>query len=164
MHVRGCDFKSALAFVALAVGIELPPGNCRELRAQLERERRERTERERAIAQAEALERELRCAYRDEIQLYDRILRHVGRRLSALLGGDLENNKGDAEECWLTLSAANDVLRRANCAYSLLSFGNSGDRARFQSADAANREAMIDSIMNCGLIHDDEGRAIEVPL
>jgi len=159
--VQGCDFRAAMAYVAALAGIRLEDHRSFDLRSELAARRQRRERIEHCAEKLTALERALLHERRNRIHDAERQRLRVSNRLAALARGERERFRGEQEALWLTLQAAAVLLNADIPAYTLLSFGPPGERARFVLHPEL-RDEIIAGVRWAGYIRTADGKQIEV--
>ncbi|MGA7647762.1 MAG: hypothetical protein WBW01_14720 [Terriglobales bacterium] len=159
--VHGCDFRAAMVYVAELAGVRLEDHRSPDPRRVLaaRKERRERIEH--CAEKLSALERALLLERRDRIHDAERKRRKASERLAVLTRGEPERFHGEQESLWLRLQAAAVLLNTDIPAYTLLSFGPPGERARFVLHPEL-RDEIIASVRWAGYVQTADGKQIEV--
>ena len=163
MKLHGCDFMTALRFLAGEAGVELP-GSRRLSPEERQRFAAEQAKRERvgnAAEKLEAAERGIRLQYCELIHKCERRRREVGRRLRELQQGAPENRPGECEACWGWLAALASLLRDYIAAYWVLAFGSARLRATF-TLRPAMRQQMITLVVLAGGVAGDDAKFVEM--
>lgn len=159
--VQGCDFRAAMAYVAALAGIRLEDRPSVDLRRELAARKQQRERVEHCAEKLAALERALFRERRDRIHETENKRLKVSERLAALTRGEPERFHGEQEGLWLRLQAAAVLLNTDIPAYTLLSFGPPGERARFVLHPEL-RDEIIASVRWAGHIRTADGKQIEV--
>ena len=147
--VRRCDFPDALRYVAELAGIRLEDRRNADSQRSLEARKRLRERVEDGANKLEALERALRLECCDCIHLAE-------RRLATLCDATTW-----AERDWLTASVCWGSLQRDLPAYTLLSFAEPAERARFVLHPELRKE-IISGVRWAGYVRTADGKQVEV--
>ena len=158
-EARGCTFPESLRFLAVMAGVEVsdPPAS----RKEVEKRKRERDRIDAASRKLEELERRLRAQYRDDIHDLEALKQNIALRFRQIWAGARERFKEEKKFLWDGVDFAAKYLPRALVAYSILSFSNTEDRARF-ALRPEERDGMIERVMMAGRVTTDAGRIVEV--
>jgi CHC2 zinc finger len=160
--VNRCNFSEALMFVAKLAGIRLEGRHNADFQRQLGTTEQQRARLSDAAAKLSAIEHSLLLEYRDRIHKAEHTRIRVGERLAELSRGELERFRGEREDLWLKLKAANVLLATDIPAYTMLTFGTFQERVQFVLHPEL-RDEMIAAIRWAGYIRTRDGKQIEVP-
>ena len=158
-EVRGIGFREALKFLADMAGVEID--DSLEARQEFAKQRAERRKVEEAARRLRAIERQVRGQYKNEIHDLEAIKERYGKRLGELNGGASERSVGEEGFLWTALEFVSKCLPRALAGYTITSFANTSDRARF-ALHAEAREPMIDAALLAGHVVADDEKVMEV--
>jgi hypothetical protein len=147
--------------VAELAGIRLGDRRNANSQHELDARKRQRERVENAVDKLETLERALRLECRGRIHDTERKQLHVVARLAAIHRGELERFRGEQERLWLKLKAAAVLLDTDLLQYTLLSFADPAERARFVLHPEL-REEIIAGVRWAGYVRTADGKQIEV--
>jgi CHC2 zinc finger len=147
--VNHCDFPEALRHVAELAGIRLEDAKGVNVRREVASRKQRRERVENAADKLEALERTSRLECRDRIHLAESRL------------AKLSDATAWAERDWLTASVCWTSLRRDLATYTLLSFADPAERARFVLHPEL-REEIISGVRWAGCVRTADGKRMEV--
>ena len=155
--VRNCGFKESLHFLAGLAGVEI--SHHRPRFAQLHEHRQNQARLDVATEKLRLLEAHLRARYREEIL----DLEQIKDLASGILKAKHEAGKcDDVSECaWKAIALVNNWLPRVAAGYTILSFANAKERARF-ALHPEQAEEIIDQTIHRGFVMDDKVRFCEV--
>ncbi len=155
--VLKCDFRQALQYLANLAGVGI--SDDRPSFSQLHKHREKEAETDIATEKLRLLEGHMRASYRGEIDDLERIKE---------LASDILKAKHERSECdresewaWKALQFAYEHLPAVLAGYSILSFANAPDRARFALySEEADRIAQ--ETRERGYVIDDREHMVEV--
>jgi hypothetical protein len=147
--VRRCDFPDALRHIAELAGFRLEDSKHPDVRREMVVRKQHRERLESAAHKLKAMERQLRlqCGYRI----------HLGERRFAALSDATAWTECD----WLTASAYWVRLQRDLTAYTVLSFADPAERARFVLHPEL-RDQIIAGVRFAGYVRTASGKQVEV--
>ena len=159
-RVRDCDFREALQFIGVLVGIEVGHPSPAQRRAWA-RQRQERQREQRRAKKLAAAKLAVMLKYRDEIHWLERLQGYAATRLHELHCGEREQLSGEEETGWSALSFVESKLPQAVAGYTITAFGSEADKLRF-ATKPAERRAMIENVILAGGVTDGCGRFMEL--